>query len=246
MQTAFNPMLEIIFAIIAGVLTIGAPCILPLLPILLGSSIGGSKTRPLFIAGGFALTFAVLGLTLSYITTALEIDPNNLRHIAVVLLGIFGLLMIWPTPFEKLTAYLSGFSTKATGWSRAAGNGNFGGLVLGVILGIIWTPCAGPVLGSILTLIATRTDLAAASVLLGAYAIGAALPMLVIAYGGQLAATKVRAIAPYTVRIQQFFGVAIILMAVAIYFGYDTVLQAKILEIYDFGSLETKFINPNR
>ncbi len=239
-------MLEIIFAVLAGVLTIGAPCILPLLPILLGSAIGGSKTRPLFIAGGFAITFAVLGLTLSYITTALDIDPNNLRHIAVVLLAIFGGLMIWPTPFEKLTAYLSNFSTKATGWSRSAGNGNFGGFVLGIILGIIWTPCAGPVLGSILTLIATKTDLAAAAILLIAYAVGASLPMLVIAYGGQLAAEKVRAIAPYTLRIQQIFGIVIILMAIAIYFGYDTVLQTKILELYDFGSLETKFINPDR
>lgn len=239
-------MLEIIFAILAGILTVGAPCILPLLPILLGSSIGGSKTRPLFIASGFALTFAALGLTLSYLTTALTIDPTILRHIAVVLLAMFGLLMLWPTPFEKLTAYLSTFSTKATGWSQAAGNGNIGGFVLGVTLGIIWTPCAGPVLGSILTLIATQSDLAAASVLLIAYAIGAAIPMLLIAYGGQLAARKVRALAPYTVRIQQIFGVIIILMAVAIYFGYDTVLQTKILDIYDFSSIETKLIQPKQ
>lgn len=239
-------MLEIIFAVLAGILTVGAPCILPLLPILLGSSIGGTKTRPLFIAGGFALTFAVLGLTLSYITTSLDLDPTILKHIAVVLLGIFGILLLWPTPFEKLTAYLSSFSTKATGWSQTAGNGNFGGFVLGVILGVIWTPCAGPVLGSILTLIATQSDLAAASVLLIAYAIGAALPMLIIAYGGQLVTTKVRALTPYTATIQKIFGVIIILMAVAIYFGYDTVLQTKILEIYDFSSVETKLIKPNR
>lgn len=239
-------MLEILFAVLAGILTIGAPCILPLLPILLGSSIGGPKTRPLFIAGGFALTFAVLGLTLSYITTALNLDPNILRYVAVVALGIFGLLMIWPTPFEKLTAYLSSFSTKATSWSRAAGNGNFGGFVLGVTLGIIWTPCAGPVLGSILTLIATQSDLAASTILLVAYAIGAGIPMLVIAYGGQLAAEKVRAIAPYTTRIQQIFGVVIILMAMAIFFGYDTVLQSKILDVYDFSSLESKLLRPNR
>jgi cytochrome c-type biogenesis protein len=235
-------MLEILFAILAGILTVGAPCILPLLPILLGSSIGGPKTRPLFIAGGFALTFAVLGLTLSYLTTTFAIDPNVLRYVAVVLLGIFGLLMIWPTPFEKLTTYLSGFSTKATIWSRAAGNGNFGGFVLGVTLGIIWTPCAGPVLGSILTLIATQADLASSSILLIAYAIGAAIPMLLIAYGGQVAAAKVRAIAPYTVRIQQIFGVIIILMAMAIFFGYDTVLQARILDFYDYSSVESKIL----
>jgi cytochrome c biogenesis protein CcdA len=239
-------MLEILFAVLAGILTVGAPCILPLLPILLGSSIGGPKTRPLFIAAGFTLTFAVLGLSLSYLTTALNLDPTILRHIAIIALSIFGLLMIWPTPFEKLTAYLSNFSTKATGWSKAAGNGNVGGFVLGMTLGIIWTPCAGPVLGSILTLIATQSDLVASAILLIAYAIGAGIPMLIIAYGGQLATEKVRAIAPYTTKIQQIFGVIIILTAMAILFGYDTVLQNKILNVYNFGSLESKLLGPEK
>jgi len=83
-------------------------------------------------------------------------------------------------------------------------------------------------------------------VLLVAYAIGAGIPMLVIAYGGQLAAQKVRAIAPYTTRIQQVFGVLIILMAMAIFFGYDLVLQNKILDVYDYSSLENKLLHPNR
>jgi cytochrome c-type biogenesis protein len=239
-------MLEIIFAVLAGIITVGAPCILPLLPILLGSSIGSSKTRPLFIATGFALTFAMLGLSLSYLTASLNINPNLLQNIAVILLGMFGLLMLWPTPLEKLTAYLSPLSTKATGWSRNVGTGNFGGLVLGIILGIIWTPCAGPVLASILTLIATQKDLVAAGILLVAYSVGAAIPMLLIAYGGQLITSRVRSITPYTRLIQQVFGVIIILMAVAIYFDYDTVLQTKILEVYDFSSVESTFLEPNR
>ncbi len=239
-------MLEILFALLAGILTIGAPCILPLLPILLGSSIGGSKTRPLFIAAGFALTFSVVALTISFLTSKLGIDPNTLRVIAVILLGLFGVFMLWPTPFEKLTAYLSSFSGKATGIAQSAGKGNFGGFVLGIILGIIWTPCAGPILGSILTLIATQQDMAVAGILLIAYSIGASIPMLVIAYGGQLAANKVRAIAPYTVRIQQVFGVIIIVFAILIFFGYDTVIQAKLLENYNYGSLESVFLKSSK
>ncbi len=239
-------MLEILFALIAGILTIGAPCILPLLPILLGSSIGGSKTRPLFIAGGFSLTFALVALTISFLTTKLGLDPNVLRIVAVILLGLFGLFMLWPTPFEKLTSYLSKFSGKATGLAQSAGTGNFGGFVLGMILGIIWTPCAGPVLGSILTLIATQGDLAVSGILLIAYAIGASIPMLIIAYGGQVAASKVRAITPYATKIQQIFGVVIIILAVLIFFGYDTVIQAKLLEFYDFGSLESKILTPKQ
>lgn len=239
-------MIEILFAILAGVLTIGAPCILPLLPIILGSSVGStSKTRPVFIALGFVVMFTVVALTLSFLTTALKISPDLLRNIATVALAIFGVFMIWPTPFEKLTAYLSKYSTKANSLSTKAGTGNFGGFVLGIMLGLIWTPCAGPVLGSILTLIATQTDTAQASILLFAYAVGAGIPMLLIAYGGQFITTKVRAIAPYTTIIQQVFGVIILLLAIAIYFQYDTLIQAAILEKYNFGTLESKIISPN-
>ncbi len=235
-------MLEILFALLAGILTIGAPCILPMLPILLGSSINGSKTRPLFIASGFALTFSVVALAISFLSSKIGLNPNTVRNIAVILLGIFGLFMIWPTPFEKLTIYLSTISSKANGLAQSAGRGNFGGFVLGMILGIVWTPCAGPVLGSILTIIATQQNMAVASVLLIAYAIGASIPMLVIAYGGQLAATKVRALAPYTTKIQQIFGVIIIVLAILIFFGYDIILQAKLLEHYNFDSLESFFL----
>ena len=238
-------MIEILFALLAGALTIGAPCILPLLPILLGSSVGStSKTRPLFIAIGFIFMFTIVALTLSWLISAANISPNLLRTIATFALALFGLFMVWPTPFEKVSAYLSGFSTKATSLSTKAGTGNLGGFVLGLMLGLIWTPCAGPVLGSILTLIATQTNIAQAGILLVAYAIGAGIPMILIAYGGQLITTRVRAIVPYATKIQQIFGIIIILLAVAIYFQYDVALQAKILENFDFSSLESKIIAP--
>lgn len=240
-------MIEILFAILAGILTIGAPCILPLLPILLGSSVGStSKTRPLFIALGFVVMFTIVGLSLSYLITTLNISPNLLRTIATFALALFGIFMLWPTPFEKVTSYLSGFTTKANSMSTKAGTGNLGGFVLGLMLGLIWTPCAGPVLGSILTVIATQGNIAQSGILLTAYAIGAGIPMLAIAYGGQLITTKVRLIVPYTTKIQQVFGVIIILLAVAIYFQVDTQFQAFILEKYNFGSLESKIISPNK
>ncbi len=236
-------MIEILIAILAGILTIGAPCILPLLPILLGTSVGStSKTRPLFIALGFVVMFTVVGLTLSVITASLNLSPDVIRKVAVIALGIFGIFMIWPTPFEKITSYLSKFTTVASGLSGKVGNGNLSGFVLGLTLGLIWTPCAGPVLGSILTLIATQNNLAQAGILMVSYAIGAGIPMLLIAYGGQIITSKIRIIANYTTIIQQVFGVVIILLALAIFFQYDLIIQAKILEFYDFGGLEERFI----
>lgn len=238
-------MIQIFFALLAGILTVGAPCILPLLPILLGASVGQtSRTRPLFIALGFITMFSLAGLTLSFIVTSLMVPPDILRNIAIAALAVFGLLMIFPKPFELLAQYLSGYITKAQGVSQKAGSGNFGGFVLGVILGLIWTPCAGPVLGSILTLIATQTNVAQAGVLLVAYAIGAGLPMLAIAYGGQFVTTRIKTLFRYTAALQKIFGVLIIALAAAMYFQYDLKFQAKILEYYNFPSLEEKLLKP--
>jgi len=224
-------MLQILFAILAGILTVGAPCILPLLPILLGASVGQkSKTRPLFIALGFIVTFSLAGLFLSFLVIKLDIAPDLLRNIAVVALAIFGVFMIWPKPFELLTLHLSKYINKANQTAQQAGTGNFGGFVLGVMLGLIWTPCAGPVLGAILTLIATQTELGRASILLIAYAIGAGLPMLAIAYGGQYISTRIRFLTRYATRMQQVFGILILTLAVLMYFNYDLRLQAWILE----------------
>lgn len=226
-------MLQILFAILAGVLTIGAPCILPLLPILLGASVGQkSKTRPLLISLGFVVSFSAVGLLLSVLINQFHITPDLLRKIAVAALGIFGLFMIWPLPFELLTQHLNKLINRANQMSGRAGSGNWGGFVLGLMLGIIWTPCAGPILGSILTLIATSKDLVKAGLLLVAYAIGAGIPMLIIAYGGQYVTTKVRILAQYSRLIQQIFGVLILALAVAMYYQYDLVIQAKLLDLF--------------
>ena len=112
-----------------------------------------------------------------------------------------------------------------------------GGFVLGTTLGLVWTPCAGPVLGSILTVIATSTDTAWASVLLVVYAIGAAIPMLAIAYGGQAVTTRVRSIAAIAPRLQQGFGAVVIAFAVASYFQYDTLIVAWLTGFYPNGQL---------
>jgi len=233
-------MVQILLALIAGILTIAAPCILLPLPIILGGSVGQkSKTRPLFITAGFVLSFAAVALLINFLVQNLGLDPNTLRTAAVIMLVIFAFFMIWPTPFERLMTHMSGLINRASRTGQAAGNGNLGGFVLGVIVGIIWAPCAGPILGSILTLIALQKDTAQATFLLISYAIGAGIPMLAIAYGGQALTTKVKGIAKYSSRLQQVFGVILILLAIAIHFQYDTVIQAKLVE--KFPGIGTKF-----
>jgi cytochrome c biogenesis protein CcdA len=224
-------MLDLVLALLAGILTIAAPCTLPVLPILLGASVGQNGTvRPVMIALGFVLSFSAVALLLSALTKLFDFDPSVLRSGAAILLLGFGLLMIWPAPFEWLSIRLNGLL--ANGAVRTDRDGTFGGFVLGTTLGLVWTPCAGPVLGSILTLVATSRDIAWASLLLVTYAIGAALPMLGIAYGGQAVTTRVRSVARVSPRLQQGFGLVVIGFALAAYFQYDTLIVARLTSFY--------------
>lgn len=229
-------MLELLFAILAGILTIAAPCTLPMLPILLGASIGrSSQLRPAMIALGFVVSFSAVALLLGALTRLFDFDPNVLREAAAILLLGFGLLMLWPAPFEWLSIRLNGWlNLGAAGVQR---EGALDGLVLGTTLGLVWTPCAGPVLGSILTLVATSKNLAWAGTLLVAYAIGAAIPMLAIAYGGQAATTRVRSLARISPRLQQGFGMVVIAFALAAYFQYDTLIVAWLTGFYPTGQI---------
>jgi cytochrome c biogenesis protein CcdA len=230
-------MFNLVLALLAGVVTIAAPCTLPMLPILLGASVGqAGKARPALIALGFVISFSAVALLLSAITRVFDFDPNVLRTgAAIVLLG-FGVLMIWPAPFERFSALLGRHTNGGPGDS-AFRQGNIGGFVLGTTLGLVWTPCAGPVLGSILTIVATSRDTAWASALLVVYAVGAAIPMLAIAYGGQAVTTRVRGIARISPRLQQGFGVVVIAFAVASYFQYDTLIVAWLTGFYPNGQI---------
>ncbi len=238
-------MIQVLFAFLAGILTIAAPCILPMLPIILGASVGQkSRLRPLFIVLGFVVSFAAASLILSALVTHLGLSQNFIRNIAIIMLVIFAFFMIWPTPFELLTAKLSGFINKASevGSSRKGYSGAF---ILGLVLGIVWTPCAGPVLGTILTLVATQGSGGMASLLVIVYALGAGIPMLAIAYGSQWLTTKVRGLVKYSARLQQVFGVLILLLAIAMYFQYDTVIENKLTAFFPQSGLEQNLVNKN-
>lgn len=222
-------MIQFLIAILAGILTVGAPCILPLLPIILGTSAGQkSRSRPVFIVAGFVITFAALGVSLSFLIIRLGLDPDTLRHTAIILLGIFGLLMIWPKPFELLAMRINGIMNRAGIAGRARQDNNLGAFILGMTLGAVWTPCAGPVLGTILTLAATQNNTARSAILLLAYSAGAGIPMLIIAYASRYVTTRIRIIARYSARLQQVFGVLIILLAFAMYKNYDITIENKL------------------
>ena len=226
-----NPI-EASLALLAGVFTIASPCILPILPILLGTAVAqSSRTRPLFIVAGFVLTFAALGMLLSVVSSTVDLAQGVFRNVSIAMLGLSGLMQLWPAPYRWLMARLEDPLQRLGAGGDNAGPGNVGGFVLGVSLGAVWTPCAGPVLASILSLVAKAQDLNWSATLLLLYAVGAGIPMLAIAYGGQFMRGRVRQVARHTVRLQQFFGLLVVLTAGAIYFQYDVLAYAWLADV---------------
>lgn len=228
MSTMHN-LLEPPLALFAGLFTIASPCVLPVMPVLLGTSVErATRSRPLFVIAGFVLTFAALALTLGAVSASVHFAQQTLRDTAIALLALFGLLRLWPYPFEWLMARLATLIPErlTEPLQRAPGSGNAGGFVLGMSLGAVWTPCAGPVLASILVLVVKAQNLEWSALLLALYALGAAVPMLAILYGGQYALRQSRLLARHAQRLQQVFGVFVILTAVALYLQYDTLVYA--------------------
>jgi cytochrome c biogenesis protein CcdA len=224
-----NPI-ESPLALLAGLATVASPCVLPVLPFLLGATVEqASRRRPLLIVAGFVLSFSAFALALGAVSSAAQLAQETLRNVAIVMLGLSGLLRIWPRPWDLLVEHVRPL------WARLRGDAvpqPSGAFVLGLSLGAVWTPCAGPVLASILALVVQAHDPARAVRLVGLYALGAALPMLALIHGGQAIVGRVRGVARHAVALQRAFGVLVLASAAAIWFQVDTQLAAHVPSIF--------------
>ena len=220
------------FAFLAGLVTILAPCIWPILPIVLSSSVSGEgHQRPLGITLGIMLSFGFFTLTLSYLVKIFNFDPDILRIVAVVIIGLLGLTMIIPSLTRMLEGFISRLSS-IFGQRVKQGNGFGVGFITGLSLGIVWSPCAGPILAAIAALAATGKVTLSVVLVTVVYVIGAGIPLFIIAYGGQRIVKRTRFLSTHTGRIQQAFGVIMLITAIAIYTNYDRVVENELLNVF--------------
>ncbi len=236
-------MTLILFAFLSGVVTIAAPCIWPILPIVLSAGATGGRRRPVGVVTGLVVSFTVATLSLASIVRVIPIDPESLRILAVVVIGFLGVSLLVPALGSRLEAAVSRLSGRFGGVSQK-GDGFKGGFLAGLALGIVWSPCAGPILAAVATLAATRSVSVEATFITLAFGIGIAIPLYLFAVFGRKLLFANRLLRAHTGRIQQVFGVVMILAALAIHTGYDRILQAKILDIFpNYGSLLNSFEN---
>lgn len=225
-------LLLVLFAFLSGIITIFAPCIWPILPIVLSAGVTGGERKPLGIVSGLAVSFMLATLTLAFIVKIIPFDPEVLRLFAVFVIALLGATFIIPALGTQLESVVSRLASLGGRFTQNSGTGFWGGFITGFALGLVWSPCAGPILATIATLAATQAVSFQVVLITFSFVLGVSLPLFVLTVLGKKVLTKTRALAPYTKRVQQAFGLIMILAAGAIYTGYDRVLQTKLLDTF--------------
>lgn len=221
------------FAFLAGIATILSPCILPLLPVVLSGSAGAGRLRPWGIILGFTVSFTVFTLTLSLLVSLAGITPEVLRTVSALLILSFGLVMVLPPLKNAFLSWASRLTaSRAPRGVKKQGQGFLPGVAMGFSLGLVWTPCAGPIMASVVTLAATQTVNVATVTITLAYTLGTSVPLLLILLGGRQLLQKVPFLTSHSARIQQIFGGLMLLTALALFLGWDRELQTALLQAF--------------
>lgn len=219
-----------IFSFMAGVVTILSPCVLPVLPIILSSSVGSGKQRPFGVILGFVLSFTFFTLFLSSLVRATGVSADALRFGSIVVIFGLGASLIFSWVQQRLEQVFTVFSRFAPSGNNR--QGLIGGVLVGVSLGLLWTPCVGPILAAVISLALTGSVSGTAVLVTLAYAVGTSIPMFAIMYGGRSLLNKVPWLLKNTAQIQKAFGVVMMLTALAIFFNWDRQLQTWVLQSF--------------
>ena len=168
-------------AFVAGLLSILSPCVLPLLPIVLGSAATAHRLGPAALAAGLSLSFVAIGLFVATFGFALGLDGDLFRKIAAVLLLILGLVLIVPRLQETFTVAASPIGAMAERrFGGTFGSGAYGQFGIGLLLGAVWSPCVGPTLGAASLLAAQGKNLGEVALTMAVFGLGAALPLVIM------------------------------------------------------------------
>src|SRR3954449_5643866 len=180
--------LLVLFALIAGAATAVSPCVLPVLPVVLSAGATGGRRRPLGIVTGLTLSFTFATVALVYVIDALGLPDDLLRMIAIVVLLLFGATLIVPPLSARVEAWLTRIVPSAY---RGNPDGGFGsGVLVGLSLGLVYAPCAGPILAGVITVSASQSFTAGRLAVAFSYALGSAIVLYALMLGGRRLARR--------------------------------------------------------
>jgi cytochrome c-type biogenesis protein len=229
MSGSLNPVV----AYAAGVLTILSPCVIPLVPIVLGSAAQRHRWGPLALAIGLVASFTLVGFAVATVGASIGLDSETIRKWSAALLLLVGIILVVP----RLQHLVERFFSPLAHWAgerqaRLERFGLMGQVGIGVLLGLVWSPCVGPTLGAATVLAAQGRDLGQVAFVMLAFALGIATVLLIIAVATQSLLARWRGtLMSAGTRGRRVLGVLIVLVGVFILTGTDRHLEAFIVGV---------------
>ena len=223
--------MSIVFAFVAGVVTVLSPCVLPLLPVILANSTIGGRLRPAGVIVGFAVFFSGITLLLSLLVRQFALSPDAHRTTAALIFIGMGLVLAVPALKARFEMFAAPVASRFA--TRGGGSSGFGGGVLaGAGLGLAWTPCVGPIMASVITLALNQQTTLSSPVTAIAFSLGTAIPMgLAVLFGHRLY-SRIGFLKRNSARIQQVMGFLILAVGLAIWFGVDRAVQVALFRAF--------------
>jgi cytochrome c biogenesis protein CcdA/thiol-disulfide isomerase/thioredoxin len=225
--------LLMLFALVAGAGTALSPCVLPILPAVLSAGVTGGRRRPLGVATGLVVAFTFATVALVYVIDALGLPDDIARTLAIVVLLVFGASLLVPPIGDRIEAFASRL---APGPARFRGDGFGSGLIVGASLGLVYAPCAGPILAAVITTSAAQDFTAGKLAVALSYAIGSGAVIYALLLGGRRLADR---LAPIRGQVQVALGAVMVCVAVVMIADLDTRFQTAIAD-----DLPSFLVNP--
>ena len=217
----------------AGVLSTLSPCVLPLVPILVATAMAQHRLGALALAAGLTLSFTAIGLFIATIGLSIGLDSHVVRQVAAVMLVVFGITLLSPRLQALFVALTSRVGASTGGWlQRFQAQGWGAQFVVGLLLGLVWTPCVGPTLGATTALAAQGTQLPQVALLMLLFGLGAGTPLVVLGSVSQGVSQRLRGRMMTGGRYGKFIlGAVMLLIGVAILTGLDKQLESWLVDV---------------
>ncbi len=220
------------FAFVAGTLTVFSPCVLPVLPMVLGAASSKGRSGPVFLALGLTLSFVAIGMFVALFGFAIGLDEGVFRQIAAVLMIVVGTVLVMPVLQTRLATAggpMSGWINDRFAASGDTGNG--GPFGLGVLMGAIWAPCVGPTLGAASVLAAQGENLLEVTLTMILFGIGSALPLLLLGLLSREVLMRWRGkMLSLGGGLKSFLGLLLVVSGFLVLSGYDKQAEAYLVE----------------
>ena len=224
---------SMLLAFVAGLITLLNPCVLPLIPILIGAALKEDRFGPLALAAGLVLSFSLFGLFFLAFGFSLGINEQVVRVVAGGLLALAGVVMLVPRLQARLSAAGGGLSSRGHHYlANVRMGGNAGQFVIGLLLGLVWAPCVGPTLGVAIAAASQSQDLLSAFATFLIFGSGVATSILLFAYGSRKVLGERRGRFRQAARFARpLFGGAVLAVGVMVMTGLDKVAEAALLGV---------------